>query len=158
LKEQSKKEDISDKRATINLKSDRYLYDRFCKDFSEAQKNLKLGDERFLETISCPVMVNLFLDLGFVKEKPSQEEQVALASIWSLIGGDEKGQQKVNLINVKIVMCCIQNFHTDWFIDMYRGDVLDKLKLGRHELKQMYFTSSEISFIAKKYVQLYQNR
>jgi len=78
---------------------------------------LKLSEEHNSETISCPVMVNLFLELGFVKQNPSQEEQVALAQIWNLVGGDDKGKSKVGLLNIKIVMCCIQNFHTDWFID-----------------------------------------
>jgi len=81
-------------------------------------------------------MAKLFLELGFVKLHASQEEQIMLASIWKLIGGDEKGKRMVNLINVKIVMCCILNFHTDWFIDNFRDDLkLNKEKIGRHEEK-----------------------
>ena len=40
-------------RAFINSKSDKVLYERFCKDFKEASETLKLGSEEDDAQITC---------------------------------------------------------------------------------------------------------
>jgi len=106
-------------------------------------------------------MSQLFLNLGFVVPEGSEDEQLLLANIWKQVGGDPEGEQEVLLRNMKVIMCCIQNFHLDWIIDYERpGD--EKVvpsKLGHFdEEDNLTFTPSEISYLTKKYVSLYKNR
>lgn len=68
---------------------------------------MKLGDEDLEGTISCPQMSQLFLSLGFVTLKGGEQEQILLAQIWKIVGGDNEGSSFVLLKNVKIIMCCI---------------------------------------------------
>ena len=57
-------------------------------------------------------------------------------------------------------MCAIQNFHIDWIIDPFREDFerVEPTNLGRIEGNNLFLKSEEITFITKKYVDLYQNR
>ena len=56
-------------------------------------------------------------------------------------------------------MCAIQNFHIDWIIDPYRDEFVkvDPSNIGRIEENNLYLKSEEISYITKKYVDLYKN-
>lgn len=67
------KANLEANRAYINTKSDKVLYDRFCKDFKEASAALELGNEEEEVSVSCAQMSNLFLTLGFVEPSSSDE-------------------------------------------------------------------------------------
>jgi hypothetical protein len=104
-------------------------------------------------------MSNLFLTLGFVQPTSNDAEQLLLANIWKLVGGNSDGNGEVMLWNLKVVMCCIQNFHIDWLIDLEREDVKANFKkIGRFENGHLLFTPNEITCITKKFVIMYKNR
>lgn len=101
------KANLEANRAYINTKSDKVLYDRFCRDFKEGSDILELGNEEDEAAISCAQMSNMFLTLGFVQPESSEAEQLLLANIWKLLGGSSDGNGEVLLWNIKVVMCCI---------------------------------------------------
>jgi hypothetical protein len=58
----------------------------------------KSGDDQPGEKmIDCPKTSWLFLNMGFLKAKGSDEDQALLANIWRQIGGDEDGKSVVPL-------------------------------------------------------------
>ena len=82
-----------------------------------------------------------------------------LANIWKLVGGNADGNGEVLLWNVKVVMCCIQNFHIDWLIDLEREDVKASYRnIGRFDHGRIFFTPNEITCLTKKFVLMYKNR
>ena len=57
-------------------------------------------------------------------------------------------------------MCAIQNFHIDWIIDPEREEFskVTPAHIGRIEDRNLFLKSDEISYLTKKYVDLYKNR
>jgi hypothetical protein len=57
-------------------------------------------------------------------------------------------------------MCAIQNFHIDWIIDPLREDFtrVTPARIGRLDGNNMFLKSDEITYLTKKYVDLYKNR
>ena len=57
-------------------------------------------------------------------------------------------------------MCAIQNFHIDWIIDPEREDFsrVTPAKIGRIDGNNLFLKSDEITYLTKKYVDLYKNR
>jgi hypothetical protein len=109
--------------------------------------------------VSCAQMSNMFLTLGFVQPASSDQEQLLLANIWKLVGGNPDGNGEVLMWNIKVVMCCIMNFHIDWLIDLEREDVKTTYKnIGRFDNGHIFFTPNEISILTKKFVVMYKNR
>ena len=105
--ETRRKAKIDANRAFINSKSDKVLYSRFCQDYKSSCEALGLKDDDIDTKVTCAKMSELFLHLGFIQPKELEKEQILLAQIWKLIGGDPAGECLVNLLNVKAVMCCI---------------------------------------------------
>ena len=100
-------------------------------------------------------MSYLFENLGFLSENKNELEKQdkLVASIWRIVSA--KNHAKVN--NIKAMMCAIQNFHVDWYLN--REDLpLDKKKIGKIVSNSIHFTSDEITHLTKKYLQLYKNR
>ena len=56
-------------------------------------------------------MSQTFLRLGFVNPGAWEAEQMQLANIWKVIGGDIEGQGTIPLGNCKNFLRAIQNFH-----------------------------------------------
>ena len=105
-------------------------------------------------------MSQLFLNLGFVRPDGRENEQIQLANIWKTLGGDSHGKELLPLQRAKVFICAIQNFHIDWIIDPFRDEFLkvDHNNIGRIDDNNLYLKSEEISYITKKYVDLYKNR
>jgi len=99
--------------------------------------------------ITFEQMTTLFKNLGFVvAEKTSKKrEESLLESIWNLVGGEEN---PINLKNVKAVMCCILNFHVDWYLDS-NEDPVNPHHLGTLRENSISFNENEILHITKKY-------
>ena len=77
-------------------------------------------------------MSQIFLKLGFVSPVAKESEQLQLAEIWKLIGGDVEGQSKIPLSNVKNFLRANQNFHHQDVIDTERkGLTFNPKQLGR---------------------------
>lgn len=58
------------------------------------------------------------------------------------------------------MMCAIQNFHIDWIIDPQREEFsrVSPNEIGRVEDQNLFLKSDEITYLTKKYVDLYKNR
>lgn len=144
------------------------MYDRFDADFVRvcAEVELLEDPDSDLNTndldiqISCAQMSQLFLNLGFVRPDGRESEQVQLANIWKIIGGDPHGKELLPLQRAKVIMCAIQNFHIDWIIDPQREDFtrVSPASIGRLDGNNMFLKSDEITYLTKKYVDLYKNR
>ena len=139
------------------------MFDRFDIEFQNTSENLGLithGQEDIREAkINCSQMSQLFLNLGFVGQEGKDDEQILLANIWKMVGGDQDGKEEVSLQHIKVVMCAIQNFHIDWLIDHEREDQgLKPTEIGRFEEGYMFLNSDEIQHITKKNILLYMNR
>ena len=102
-------------------------------------------------------MSQLFLALGFVQPDGRESDQVSIAHMWKIAGGDEEGLAQVPLHVVKVLMCAIQNFHIDWLIDEQRseGGSIKAGSIGRREGNRLYLRSEEISHLTKKFHNLY---
>ena len=99
--------------------------------------------------------------MGFATPNGNETEQLMLAQIWKMIGGNADGDGQVLLHNAKVVMCSMLNFHIDWMIDSERQDEEvspRRGKIGRFENDIMYVTPNEISKITRKFVVMYRNR
>lgn len=144
------------------------MYDRFDADFVRVCAEVELLEDPDDEVntndldiqISCAQMSQLFLNLGFVRPDGRESEQVQLANIWKIIGGDPHGKELLPLQRAKVIMCAIQNFHIDWIIDPQREDFtrVSPASIGRLDGNNMFLKSDEITYLTKKYVDLYKNR
>lgn len=146
--------------AQISSNSDKVIYDRFDADFTQKCAEIDIPEDE-LETVevSCPVMSQLFLNMGFVRPDGSEAEQNMLGNIWHLAGGDELGQEKIPLQRIKVVMCAIQNFHIDWIIDHDRdGEEKNHGQIGRIDGPNLFLKSDEITLLTKRMLPLYKNR
>lgn len=110
--------------------------------------------------IGCAQMSQLFLKLGFVSPVAQEQEQLMLADIWKSIGGDHEGQGQIPLSNCKNLLRAIQNFHHQDIMDLEREHTshIDTMAVGRETETGLLFTSEEIEFITRKYIDLYSNR
>jgi|TARA_B110000305_G_C19196702_1_gene519192 arabinogalactan endo-1,4-beta-galactosidase len=83
-----------------------------------------------------------------------------LADIWKSIGGDHEGQGQIPLSNCKNLLRAIQNFHHQDIMDLEREQTthIDTMNIGRETVNGLLFTSEEIEFITRKYIDLYSNR
>lgn len=158
----SEKASLEANKAYINSKSDKVLYDKFCKDFNNVCYNNDINPNNEQTKITCTQMSGLFLQLGFARVHSSDNEQLFLAQIWKIIGGHPDGDGEVYLHNAKVIMCSIQNFHIDWMIDNERDETDSNAspsrKIGRFENGYLMLTPDEISRITKKYISMYRNR
>ena len=103
--------------------------------------------------------------MGFLRPDSGEADQAHLAALWKNIGGDRDGQEKVYLHHAKVMMCAIQNYHIDWMVDPLREDErVNPNQIGRtytddHDgQRDLLLTPAEISFMTKKYANLYKNR
>jgi hypothetical protein len=114
-------------------------------------------------------LVKLFSVLGFIsRNDASGVKDRMVSNIWRSLGGydyDARGDRRNGLKRIpmqfcKIFMCCIQNFHLDFIIDTLRDEIeeVNPACLGRVEGDDIFYTTSEISHISKKYALLYRNR
>ena len=105
-------------------------------------------------------MSQIFLKLGFVSPVAQEQEQLMLADIWKSIGGDHEGQGLIPLGNCKNLLRAIQNFHHQDIMDLEREHTshIDTMNVGRETEAGLLFTSEEIEFITRKYIDLYSNR
>ena len=56
-------------------------------------------------------------------------------------------------------MCAIQNYHIDWMVDPEReDDRVNTHAIGRISQEELLLTPAEISYMTKKFVNLYKNR
>lgn len=73
------------------------MHDRFDQDFNTACQDLGIirkgaADNEIHSTkIGCAQMSQTFLRLGFVSPGAWEAEQLQLADIWKVIGGDPEG-------------------------------------------------------------------
>lgn len=153
----TEKANLDANRAFINTKSDKVLYDRFLNDFTNAAHQMELDSANDEATINCIQMSSLFMNLGYVQNDSNDQEQLLLAIIWKMVGGNPDGEGQVLMHNVKVVMCSILNFHIDWMIDYDRND-FNKQQVGRFEDGILYLNPLEIAFMTKKFIQMYKNR
>lgn len=151
----------------INSLSDKMVHDRFDADFQRACYELEIvhqpedADTYKPEVkIGCAQMSQLFLKLGFVSPVAQEQEQLMLADIWKSIGGDHEGQGQIPLGNCKNLLRAIQNFHHQDIMDLEREHTshIDTMNVGRETDAGLLFTSEEIEFITRKYIDLYSNR
>lgn len=105
-------------------------------------------------------MSQLFLKLGFVSPIAQEQEQLMLADIWKSIGGDHEGQGQIPLSNCKNLLRAIQNFHHQDIMDLEReqSNQIETMNIGRETENGLLFTSEEIEYITRKYIDLYSNR
>ena len=98
----------------------------------------------------------LFNSLGFLSEAVIEEErqQKMIESIWRIVSN---GMKTAKVTNIKAMMCAIQNFHVDWYINNSE-EPFDKNKVGTLISGEIGFTSIEITHLTKKFLQLYKNR
>jgi len=95
--------------------------------------------------------------MGFASQT-SEKEQILIANIWKLVGGNYAGDGKVLLWNAKAIMCCIQNFHIDWLIDLNRQEDHPAKQFGRFEEGKLYLSPNEILTLTKRFNIMYKNR
>lgn len=83
-----------------------------------------------------------------------------LADIWKSIGGDHEGQGQIPLSNCKNLLRAIQNFHHQDIMDLEReqSNQIETMNIGRETENGLLFTSEEIEYITRKYIDLYSNR
>jgi hypothetical protein len=74
------KANLESNRAFINSKSDKVLYDRFCKDYAKVCDHMDLDiSEDATTSITCSLMSSLFLQMGFATPNGNDQEQLLLA-------------------------------------------------------------------------------
>ena len=78
-----------------------------------------------------------------------------ISSIWRIVSNKK---QTAKISNVKALMCAIQNFHVDWYVNN-ETVALNPKKVGTFNKNgDILFTSIEITHLTKKFLQLYKNR
>jgi len=131
----------SQKVQTLDSQSAELVYKRFLRDLGTVYTAFEFTDES--TEVDKDTGFNVFVRMGFARPAVVGDQEL-FDTLWKQACPD--GRSTTQLLNLKTLMCAIQNMHFDW------------MQANRGQVGLLSISKKQLPAVSTKYLRFLQNR